>query len=495
MITIKNYDKETKNIDFKSMPDALQSGHKNFNIMVKHYDTNPKIKEILDTYIEKLNQALICDNDNNEKVEKQKKQSSKTSSKPTKKTKSSSEKKKVDPEQKSKPSTRNKKKKPTPNQIEKVHDEIKFIKRFLLLDGKDKTKKQILLFINALQRAISERRIRKTSKYATEITNIQEQLVSLYNRMNQITRIEIDNKTLENYYAIAYSEAVMPEISVIKQYIGLNGKSNVKERAKRLLFRITNYIVKDKITENSKYFSKIKSIKKSLEAYVSGETDKVEIHKAELNGLQGIANCSTQKKKPDNNSLNGLTGSQIINMDFENMGFTGKWKTLFGDPEKVFHLMIWGGEGSGKSTFAINFAKYLAKDLHQNVAYVAGEQQYSSTLKSIIKRLKATPETLIYKEALEQDYSDFDFVFIDSVTFLELTHNDLKHLQENNPNTCFVYVLQALKDSSGYYGERKIGHLVDIKVRVEREDDNNSYASIDDKNRFGGRGKIEVWFG
>ena len=182
-------------------------------------------------------------------------------------------------------------------------------------------------------------------------------------------------------------------------------------------------------------------------------------------------------------------------MDFENMGFTGKWKTLFGDPEKVFHVMIWGGEGSGKSTFAINFAKYLAKDLHQKVAYVAGEQQYSSTLKSIIKRLKATPETLIYKEKLEQDYSDFDFVFIDSVTFLELSHNDLKTLQENNPRTCFVYVLQALKDSSGYYGERKIGHLVDIKVRVEREDKNTSYASIDDKNRIGGSGSLEVWFG
>lgn len=56
-------------------------------------------------------------------------------------------------------------------------------------------------------------------------------------------------------------------------------------------------------------------------------------------------------------------------------------------------------------------------------------------------------------------------------------------------------MLQALKDRSGYYGERKIGHLVDIKVRVDRDDSGTSVASIDDKNRFGGSGSMEVWFG
>ena len=177
------------------------------------------------------------------------------------------------------------------------------------------------------------------------------------------------------------------------------------------------------------------------------------------------------------------------------MGFKGKWKTLFGDPEKVFHTMIWGGEGSGKSTFSIGFAKYLAKEIKQKVCYVAGEQLISSTLQSIIRRLDVVDEGLIFEPKLVQNYSDFDFVFIDSVTFLGLTHDDLKTLQENNPKTCFVYVMQALKDSSGYFGERKLGHLVDIKVRVEREDQKTSIASIDDKNRFGGTGSMVVWFG
>ena len=492
MITVENYKSETKNIDFSKLPEALQKAHNNFDTMAQFYDTNDKIKGVLDAYLDKLNQALMCEGEPKKESKKPTKSKPKTEHKKASKPKAKSEKS----ESKKKTSSKAKKrKKPEAKQIEKVHEEIRFIKRYILLHGKVKSKKQILLFINALQKAITEKRISKKSKYADEIMHIQEQLVKLFNRMDNETKIELDDKIFDKYYKLAYSEKVMSEIALIKQYIGLHGKKDVKERAERLMVKITNAFAKDKIDEHSKYLKKIKAIKRSLENYIMDKSKKVEIHSAELNGLMGIVGRTVQKKKPENNSLNGLTGSQIINMDFENMGFTGKWKTLFGDPEKVFHVMIWGGEGSGKSTFAINFAKYLAKDLHQKVAYVAGEQQYSSTLKSIIKRLKATPETLIYKENLERDYSDFDFVFIDSVTFLELSHNDLKHLQENNPNTCFIYVLQALKDGSGYYGERKIGHLVDIKVRVEREDGNTSYASIDDKNRFGGSGKVEVWFG
>ena len=86
MITVKNYQKETKNIDFKSLPEALQSGHKNFNTMVEHYNSNAKIKEVLDSYIQKLNQALICDS-SEEKPKKETKSSTKKASKSSSKSK------------------------------------------------------------------------------------------------------------------------------------------------------------------------------------------------------------------------------------------------------------------------------------------------------------------------------------------------------------------------------------------------------------------------
>ena len=480
-LTINNYTEATKNIDFKKLSESAQEAHKGFTDFADFYNDDKDIKEMLDNHFDEVESYLkkgasktTVSNDCNddEKASKPKKRKKKAS--------------------KTKEKKQAKSKKPNAHKIEKVHEEIKFIKRYLLLNNKDKTKKQILLFINALQRAISERRIRKTSKYANEINHIQEQLVGLYNRMNEATRIELETKIFEKYYAIAYSEAVMPEISIIKQYIGLNGKANVKERAKRLLVKITNYIVKDKITENSKYFSKIKTIKKSLESYVIGETDKIKIHKAELNGLQGITNSNAQKKKE---IKRGYTPNEILAMSFDMLGLSGKWKRLFGDVPHLFYFMIWGGAGSGKSTMAIEFAYYLTEKLNKKVCYVAEEQKISFSLQSIIKRLGLKGDSLIFEPNLGTDYSDFDIVFIDSITTLGLTGKDLEKLIKNFPNTSFVFLLQSTKGSKNFRGGNDILHLLDTNVVVERQDLDSSIARIDDKNRFGGKGEIEVEFG
>jgi hypothetical protein len=44
------------------------------------------------------------------------------------------------------------------------------------MDGKVKSQAQVLTLIHSLQKAILERRIRKTSPYAAEIKTMQEQL-------------------------------------------------------------------------------------------------------------------------------------------------------------------------------------------------------------------------------------------------------------------------------------------------------------------------------
>ncbi|MBL1279027.1 MAG: hypothetical protein COA33_002055, partial [Fluviicola sp.] len=53
--------------------------------------------------------------------------------------------------------------------VERITDELRMIKRFVLMHDKVKTQNQIRLFISALQKAIAEKRIRKTSDFAKEI--------------------------------------------------------------------------------------------------------------------------------------------------------------------------------------------------------------------------------------------------------------------------------------------------------------------------------------
>src|SRR5207244_2837416 len=54
---------------------------------------------------------------------------------------------------------------PQPTMVERIPEELRFIKRYINLNGKIKTKDDILRFINSLQKAILEKRIRKTSSY------------------------------------------------------------------------------------------------------------------------------------------------------------------------------------------------------------------------------------------------------------------------------------------------------------------------------------------
>lgn len=80
--------------------------------------------------------------------------------------------------------------------VEQIDEEVKFIKRYVLLRGKEKTKEQILSFINSLQKAIVEKRIRKSSQYAEQIRYIQNILIKVYNNMGKNTLLKIRDNVL-----------------------------------------------------------------------------------------------------------------------------------------------------------------------------------------------------------------------------------------------------------------------------------------------------------
>jgi hypothetical protein len=285
----------------------------------------------------------------------------------------------------------------------------------------------------------------------------------------------------------------MVEIAIIKQYIGLNGKDDIKPKAERLLKKLETSYQKGLITNQSQYHKQLQAIKASLKAYLSKQAKNIKIQTAQLRGLQGIVSSGAIKKKVE--TKRGFTPNDILAMSFDMLGLTGKWKRLFGDVPSLFYFMIWGGAGSGKSTLAIELAYYLAEQLDQKVCYVAEEQKISYSLQSIIRRLGLKGDKLIFEPNIASDYSDFDVVFIDSITTLGLTGKDLEKLIRSFPNTSFVFLLQSTKGSKNFRGGNDILHLLDTNVVVERQDMEHSIARIDDKNRFGGQGELELRFG
>ena len=125
------------------------------------------------------------------------------------------------------------------------------------------------------------------------------------------------------------------------------------------------------------------------------------------------------------------------------MNFTGKWANFIGKPNQNFKIMVYGRAGSGKSTFALKFAHYLASDIGKRILYVAKEEKLGYTLHEKMLRLNVANPNLYFNETLPKDLSKYDVVFLDSVNMLGL---EPSYLEEMPKDKAYVYIFQCTKD-------------------------------------------------
>lgn len=331
MINPENYLSQIATVEIGSMPMPLQKGHEFLMKATSNatdwqtYHNSTAIRKTIQLYFDRLQEFL----DANTKAEK-------------KRTKKEAEQKQnheimkeamrrqglIDKggDDAEKPA-KAKKVKPVPEQpiwVERMPEELRFIRRYVNLDGKTKTKEEILRFINSLQKAIVEKRIRKTSPYAEQIKYVQERLIEVYNSMKGKIKLELKPDTAETLKKLAGGEKVMASIGFIKRYIAMNEKLGMKEKAKQLLEQINRAMEKGKISDSDPYIVEIHELKKNLKAFTTDKSIKtLEIEQATLNGLEGILGCSCQ-------NLNGYSKPALMNsvdfanMEFDTLGFRGK---------------------------------------------------------------------------------------------------------------------------------------------------------------------------
>jgi len=184
-----------------------------------------------------------------------------------------------------------------------------------------------------------------------------------------------------------------------------------------------------------------------------------------------------------------MTSDKIINskdlatMDYKALNFRNKWNDLFGYPSINFHCVIHGMSGEGKSTFAIQFANYLAQNFG-SVIYVSGEEGFNKTLKDKFMNNHATSDDLYiadlrtYEDITKEiPPNDYNFIFIDSLDTMKIDAEKMKKLRELYKTTALITISQSTKDGK-MRGSYEIVHDSDIAVCVE-----NGIA-ITTKNRF-----------
>jgi hypothetical protein len=484
MITVENIISEYSSIAQNILPKALQQSEFEFiQENIDLYNEDETIKQYIDTFVEKLNEVLektdnseVIDHhlpiqiDHHQKSGKANKHKAEPKVKTTKQTKQKAEKKVDDI---------------VPDDVEFISPEVKFIKRFVGLNEKQTEKASILSFINALQRSIVEKRIRKTSGYAKEIEKIQNQLIECHNQMGKTIKISIVPETLEKYIAITKSEVVKATVRFIKQYIALHGKTDVKKKAKALYNRYEKAFNNGDISYNDIRYNEVHAIAQSLVAYLQDSTDSIEIKETELHGLMGIIGETVNGLGNTETVSPKLVSSETLSeMQFDTIGLQGKYRNLIGDPSRGFTAMVYGLPKSGKSTLSIDFAKYLAEH-HGKVLYVAIEEGFGYTLQEKFERLHAIHPNLVIAEKLPTDLSKWDFVFIDSVSKAGYSNDVLAKLHKQFPKTAFIFIFHSTKDGK-FRGGQEFAHEVDCIIDVEK-----GIASAN--GRFGVGGKLNVF--
>ena len=470
MLNTNNYFSKAASINWDNLPEALAKGHKLVEGASQNnwaaYNSNENIKRVVDAFFQKLNEYL--DKNPSSVVATSKSLPTKTvktapkaaTSKPTPATrkmppkKAAVEKEEYDSED-----------------VELIDTDVQFIKRYAAMHGKVKSQAQILTLLHSLQKAIIERRIGKDSPYAKEIDMMQKQLISCYEKMGDMAEIKIDSKNLKRYLEIAHSQEGMFSVALLKSYIALNGKRDVKDRSQRLFNRIKKAVEQGKITKSDKYADKLNEAYQTLKNYIDGDSAMLNINKAQLNGLMGILgeNLFSQKK-----SLNGydddngmiVSSGELLAMDFQTIGLQGRYKELIGDPSVGFTAMVYGLPKSGKSTMCLDFANYLAAH-HGKVLYCAIEEGFGYTLKEKIERLKAHHPNLYITDRVPENLNDFHFVFIDSVSKAGMDVNDIDALRKMHPEVSFIFIYHTTKEGK-FKGVNEHAHEVDVIIQVEK---------------------------
>lgn len=466
--TLKKIDRNKLHADLKAVADLVDEVTNNGNNWIL-YRQDDEIRETIDLYFAKLSEYLEDQKTESSKPEKQsgspRKKAVETLVKP--KTVSTSKKREKSPEQQSvKPAMHIISRSGQP--VERISTELRFIKRFTLLHGKIKTYDQVKAFLNSLQRAIAEKIIRKTSDYAKEIMEVQDSLIKLLGsiRQNGSTQVTISSERLTNLLNICGKQELMLSVRFIKSYIGLQGKVIENTKAKNLYNRVGRAINADRITQKDPYYDVLTDMLNTLESFVKKNPSSgvLMIPSRELNGLQGFVSGlngfeDDEFDTPPRNVI--MDSLDFVKMNFKTIGFKGKWLDFIGNPPPGFMALVAAPAKYGKSILCVEWAAYLARN-HGKVLYIAREEGLDLTLQE--KLAQAAHENLKVADFIPDNLSEYDFIFFDSITMLQLRPSDIEEIKAEYPNKGLIFISQVNKAGTAR-GSNEFYHNVDIIIQ------------------------------
>ena len=157
---------------------------------------------------------------------------------------------------------------------------------------------------------------------------------------------------------------------------------------------------------------------------------------------------------------------------------------------RPFRALIWGLQGSGKSSLSLMFSEDLSR-IGKTLHVLTEEKIQSGRLGAAVARLNINARKITFNDKLDftgirnvlTKNHDIEFVVIDSINRLKGGSEDLlMELWEEFPKVSFVFVGQSTKDGKTHSAFPTLAFNVDTVVRVDE------LVAVAEKHRDGRSG-------
>ena len=171
-----------------------------------------------------------------------------------------------------------------------------------------------------------------------------------------------------------------------------------------------------------------------------------------------------------------LSNRNVIAARFNTTPFTGPWLASIGRPDLRGTWIIYGGSGSGKTTFTLLLAKYLAT--FRRVAYNSLEQGLSLSLQTAWRRVHmheaGTNIILLNREQMPELHERLaakrapSVIIIDSLPYLDrFSWREYCALKNQFPDCLFIFITHEKRGMPDGALARRIRYDADVKIHVE----------------------------
>jgi hypothetical protein len=382
--------------------------------------------------------------------------------------------------------------------VESLDPHLVILSQYLNLSKKQVPITRVSSFARRLTRMIENRTLRKASPHSKHIEKMRDNIMHiLESNKGAVANVEISGAEKSAIEKVIAQQHKMKSVQLLSRYAGMAAKPITVEKAKRLYNTMFVTVEREQIPQTDRYFDRVIETMKFLKKYVEANNEKKQLPllPAELSGILG---CGCREPDEQPKSLNGIepqvksgedelqnevsetdqedsresdssrrrivNSMEFVNQHFDLLPIDEPYSKLFMPFARGAYFMVYGMDKQGKSALCIDFAGYLAQKFGE-VLYVASEEGLSPTLQVKLTKFGRPAYKLDLADFLPDDLSGYNFLFLDSVTDLHLTPEDLHNIRQDYPDLTIFAIFHVNKEGR-HAGKNTYAHNVEQKIHI-----------------------------